>query len=200
MERAFNSMGARKLLDSLPSTLSFKWGSAEGKPEDSTFAVRPELAHDSMVRDLRGRNCTWHHAGNGLFVWMYGAGMPAMSREVLMQRDALLGVTHSATAACVCDCCQQDTSHGIRMVQQNGPSIHARTMCAATTSSWRRAPAALDTLLCSYHVDAHPQCPVGVGPHASAGAGAVTFWCRRLMAASGATDHRSEDALPVHYL
>lgn len=68
MERAFNSVGARYLLDNLPSTLSFKWGSAEGKTEDSTFAARPELAHDSMVRDLRRRNCTWYHADNGVFV------------------------------------------------------------------------------------------------------------------------------------
>lgn len=50
MEREFSNMGARKLLDNLPSTLSFKWGSAEGKTEDTTFSARPELVHDSMVR------------------------------------------------------------------------------------------------------------------------------------------------------
>lgn len=48
VEREFSSIGAQELLKKLPSNLSFKWGSAEGKT-DTTFTKRPSLAHDSMV-------------------------------------------------------------------------------------------------------------------------------------------------------
>lgn len=46
-------MGAKQLLKNLPATLSFKWGSAEGKT-DATFSKRPTLAQDSMVRQMWG--------------------------------------------------------------------------------------------------------------------------------------------------
>ena len=51
VERQFSSIGAKQLLKNLPATLSYKWGSAEGKT-DSTFSKRPTLAHDSMVRRM----------------------------------------------------------------------------------------------------------------------------------------------------
>lgn len=51
VERQFSSIGAKQLLKNLPATLSYKWGSAEGKT-DSTFQKRPNLSHDSMVRSM----------------------------------------------------------------------------------------------------------------------------------------------------
>ena len=51
VERQFSSTGAKQLLKNLPATLSYKWGSAEGKT-DSTFQKRPDLSHDSMVRSM----------------------------------------------------------------------------------------------------------------------------------------------------
>ena len=51
VERQFSSIGAKQLLKNLPATLSYKWGSAEGKT-DSTFQKRPDLSHDSMVRSM----------------------------------------------------------------------------------------------------------------------------------------------------
>jgi hypothetical protein len=51
VERQFSSIGAKQLLKNLPATLSYKWGSAEGKT-DSTCQKRPDLSHDSMVRSM----------------------------------------------------------------------------------------------------------------------------------------------------
>ena len=55
VQREFASMGGRKLLDALPSTIAYKWSSPEtggnrnGGETDATFNKRPHLAQDSMA-------------------------------------------------------------------------------------------------------------------------------------------------------